>query len=100
MKRISEDKCYFVYSSVIKTTFKRQNSNERLIPRFSVLNCKTQCFMHFRPLATFGPSLLVTFGVQCSAWVKFWLATNLSILVFNFMLLSEIMMYWYFSYVV
>jgi hypothetical protein len=30
--------------------------------RFGVLNCKTQCFMRFRPLATFGPRLLVTFG--------------------------------------
>jgi hypothetical protein len=47
---------------VIKTTFKRQNNNQRLKPRFGVLNCKMQCFMRFRPLATFRPSLLVTFG--------------------------------------
>jgi hypothetical protein len=56
--------------------------------------------MHFRPLATFGPSLLVTFEVQSNSLVKFWYASNLSVLVFNFILLYEIMMYWYFSYVV
>jgi hypothetical protein len=50
--------------------------------------------MHFRPLAIFGPSLLVTFGpIRLMGEV---LVSHLSVLVFNFVLLSEIMIYLYF----